>query len=38
MFDWVPLPVLLVMVVVLWCGSIFMGYLIYQDNKDYDNA
>lgn len=38
MFDWVPLPLLLVMVVLFWCGIIYMGYLIYKDNKDYYNA
>ena len=38
MFDWVPLPVLLVVVLLLWCGIIHMGYLIYQDNKEHSKA
>lgn len=38
MFDFVPLSVLTVMVVLIWIVIVYMGYLIYQDNKEYDNA
>lgn len=38
MLIWVPTPILLVLTVLIWIGIVYMGYLIYQDNKDYDNA
>lgn len=38
MLTWVPTPILLVLTVLIWIGIVCMGYLIYQGNKDYDNA
>lgn len=38
MLTWVPTPILLVLTVLIWIVIVCMGYLIYQDNKDYDNA
>lgn len=35
MLTWVPTPILLVFTVLIWIGIVFM---IYQDNKEYDNA
>ena len=38
MLTWVPTPILLVFTVLIYIGIVYMGYLIYQDNKDYGNA
>lgn len=38
MLTWVPTPILLVCTVLICIGIVHMGYLIYQDNKEYYNA
>lgn len=38
MLTWVPTPILIVFTVLIWSSIVCMGYLIYQENKDYDNA
>ena len=38
MLTWVPTPILSVFTVLIWIGIVYMGYLIYQDNKEYYNA
>ena len=38
MLTWVPTPILPVFTVLIWIGVVYRGYLIYQDNKEHDNA
>ena len=38
MLTWVPTPILIMFTVLIWIDIVCMGYLIYQYNKDYDNA
>lgn len=38
MLAWVPTPILIVFTVLIWIVIVGMVYLIYLDNKDYDNA
>lgn len=38
MLTWVPTPILIVFTVLIWGSIVCMVYIIYQDNKDYDNA
>lgn len=38
MLTWVLTPILLVPTVLIWIGIVYMGYLSYQDNKEYNNA
>jgi hypothetical protein len=38
MLAWVPTHILLVFSVLTCIGIVYMGYLIYQGNKEYDSA